>query len=254
MHFPQSNPRSSHVYASRHPRPTVQEVLLSEGLTTSDKVLMRLPGPTLAIRRAAFRTITTSGRPVTIEEAAAIAGVDAETALEASELIASVGMAEIDGGTIVGMDGLSTRPTTHRMLLDGVSLWTWCAYDIVGIAAALQADAVGELRAARAGRDRDHRSRRRARAEPGDRMVASGRLLERQGRVLSERADVLPEGAPRRVALGDACGRRRIHDGRWVGRAGEDRVAGTRWVSGMAPSSSCSASEKKQHWQRGAFR
>jgi alkylmercury lyase len=122
----------------------VQEVLLSEGLTTSDKILTRLPGPTLAIRRAAFRSLATSGQPVTIEEAAAIAGLDAEVALEAAELIASVGMAEIDGGTIVGMDGLSTRPTKHRMSLDGVAIWTWCAYDIVGIAAALRADAVGE--------------------------------------------------------------------------------------------------------------
>jgi alkylmercury lyase len=125
-------------------RPTVQEDVLSEGLTTSDKILMRLPGATLAIRRAAFRSLAASGQPVTIEEAAAIAGLDAEVALEAAELIASVGMAEIDGGTIVGMDGLSTRPTKHRMSLDGVAIWTWCAYDIVGIAAALRADAVGE--------------------------------------------------------------------------------------------------------------
>jgi alkylmercury lyase len=125
-------------------RPTVQEDLLSEGLTTSDKILMRLPGATLAIRRAAFRTLATSGQPVTIEEAATIAGLDAEVALEAAELIASVGMAEIDEGTIVGMDGLTTLPTKHRMVLDGVSIWTWCAYDIVGIAAAFRADAVGE--------------------------------------------------------------------------------------------------------------
>jgi alkylmercury lyase len=144
VHLEQSNPWAPPVYASPHSRPTVQEVLLSEGLTTSDKILMRLPGATLAIRRAAFRTLATSGRQVTIEEAAAIAGLDAETALEAAELIASVGMAEIDEGTIVGMDGLTTRPTKHRMLLDGVSIWTWCAYDIVGIAAALRADAVGE--------------------------------------------------------------------------------------------------------------
>jgi alkylmercury lyase len=116
---------------------------LSEGLTTFDKVLMRLPDATRAMRRAAFRALATSGQPVTIEATAAIAGLDAEAA-EAAELIASVGMAEIDEGTIVGMDGLTTRPTKHRMLLDGVSIWTWCAYDIVGIAAALRADAVGE--------------------------------------------------------------------------------------------------------------
>jgi alkylmercury lyase len=41
------------------------------------------------------------------------------------------------------MDGLTTRTTQHGITLDGVKLWTWCAYDIVGIAAALEIDAHG---------------------------------------------------------------------------------------------------------------
>jgi hypothetical protein len=55
-------------------------------------------------------------------------------------------MAEVDDGTIVGMDGLTTRRTRHGLVLDGVELWTWCAYDIVGIAAALEAEAIGRTR------------------------------------------------------------------------------------------------------------
>lgn len=55
-------------------------------------------------------------------------------------------MAEIEGGTIIGIDGLTMGWTRHQLVLDGVTLWTWCAYDIVGIAAALGADAVGSTR------------------------------------------------------------------------------------------------------------
>ena len=110
---------------------------------TCEEVLMRLPDATLAIRRTAFQWLASSGRPLAIDEAATIAGLDVEMAREAIGLVASVGMAQIDGGTIVGMDGLTTRPTRHRMILEGVPLWTWCAYDIVGIAAALRANAIG---------------------------------------------------------------------------------------------------------------
>jgi DNA-3-methyladenine glycosylase II len=83
------------------------------------------------------------GRAVAIEEVAAQAGLTCETAREAADLVASVGMAQIDEGIIIGMDGLTTRRTRHRLVVGGVGLWTWCAYDVVGIAAALVADAVG---------------------------------------------------------------------------------------------------------------
>jgi hypothetical protein len=110
-----------------------------------------MPEATLAVRRAAFRQLL-SGRPVALEEVAAEAGLAGETAREAADLVASVGMAEIDEGTIIGMDGLTTRRTRHRLVLGGVGLWTWCAYDIVGIAAALVADAVGSTRCGGCGR------------------------------------------------------------------------------------------------------
>jgi hypothetical protein len=126
---------------------------LSKPFGTCEEVLMRLPDATLATRRTAFRWIASSGRPLAIGEAAAIAGLDVEAAREAIELVASVGMAQIDGGTIVGIDGLTTQPTRHRMILDGVPLWTWCAYDIVGIAAALGANAVGTTPCGACGRE-----------------------------------------------------------------------------------------------------
>lgn len=124
---------------------------MDEGLSCGDEVLGTMPQATLAVRRAAFRQLL-SGRAVAIEEVAAEAGLAGETAREAADLVASVGLAEIDEGTIIGMDGLTTRRTRHRLAMGGVGLWTWCAYDIVGIAAALGADAVGSTQCGGCGR------------------------------------------------------------------------------------------------------
>ena len=110
--------------------------------TCWDEVLETVPGTTLALRRESFRQLL-SGRAVPIEEVATAAGLSTREAREAADLVVSVGMGETDDGTIVGMDGITTRPTRHQILVDGVQLWTWCAYDIVGIASALRADAVG---------------------------------------------------------------------------------------------------------------
>jgi len=110
-----------------------------------------MPEATLAVRRAAFRGLL-SGRPVPIETVADEAGLSTQTAHEAVDLVVSVGMAELDDGTIVGIDGLTTRRTRHGLNLDGVEVWTWCAYDIVGIAAALGAEALGRTRCGACGR------------------------------------------------------------------------------------------------------
>ena len=115
---------------------------MEERLSCWGDVLGTMPEATLAVRRAAFHQLL-SGRAPSIEEVAAEARLAYETAYEAADLVASVGMAEIDEGTIIGMDGLTTRRTRHRLVVGGVGLWTWCAYDVVGIAAALVADAVG---------------------------------------------------------------------------------------------------------------
>ena len=116
-----------------------------------DDVLGTMPETTLAVRRAAFRRLL-SGHPVDLETVADEAGLSTDAALEAVDLIVSVGMAELEAGMIVGMDGLTTRRTRHGLNLDGVELWTWCAYDIVGIAAALGAEAVGRTQCGACGR------------------------------------------------------------------------------------------------------
>jgi Alkylmercury lyase len=106
-------------------------------------VLETTPDETLRIRRAAFRELLSSGRPVPIQQAATDVDLEPDRARHAAGLVASVGMAEVADDHIVGMDGLTTRQTTHRLLVNDVALWTWCAYDIVGISAALRADATG---------------------------------------------------------------------------------------------------------------
>ncbi len=82
-----------------------------------DEVLEAMQEATLPIRRSAFRLLQ-RGRPVQIDEAADAAEMTVDTAREAAELVASVGMAELDAGNIVGMDGLTTRRTRHRMVLN----------------------------------------------------------------------------------------------------------------------------------------
>jgi alkylmercury lyase len=106
----------------------------------------------LPVRRAAFRSLL-AGQPASFEEIAEKAGVSLGSARRSAGDVASVGMAELDEDTVVGMDGVTTRATSHRITLDGVDLWTWCAYDIVGIAAGLGSDAVGTTRCGHCGRE-----------------------------------------------------------------------------------------------------
>jgi alkylmercury lyase len=52
------------------------------------------------------------------------------------------GRAEVDdAGRVVGVHGLTLRPTRHRFVHRGRAHFTWCAFDAVGIPAALVLDA-----------------------------------------------------------------------------------------------------------------
>lgn len=44
-------------------------------------------------------------------------------------------------GRITGVHGLSTTPTAHRITHPGGDTYTWCAFDVIGIPAALHLDA-----------------------------------------------------------------------------------------------------------------
>lgn len=54
------------------------------------------------------------------------------------ETLLRTGRVEVDDdGVLVGIHGLVTRPTRHRIDLDGGVVHTWCALDAIGIPAAL---------------------------------------------------------------------------------------------------------------------
>lgn len=62
-----------------------------------------------------------------------------------TEVVAAMsarGRCEIDGATVVGIHGLTLRPTRHRFVHAGAAHRTWCAFDAVAIPAALGLDAV----------------------------------------------------------------------------------------------------------------
>jgi alkylmercury lyase len=49
-----------------------------------------------------------------------------------------------DEGRVLGVHGLAARPTRHRIVTDARAVHTWCAFDAIGIPAALEVDAVAE--------------------------------------------------------------------------------------------------------------
>ena len=76
------------------------------------------------LMRTAIRLLS-HGRPITITELAAAAGVDAADLANAP---ASQDIEYDDDRRIVGW-GLTLNPTPHTFIVDGRRLYTWCAAD-----------------------------------------------------------------------------------------------------------------------------
>jgi hypothetical protein len=70
----------------------------------------------LPLRRSAFRALF-SGRAASLTNVAVAAGSTPEEARSAAQEVAAVAMAEVNDGTVIGMDGLTTRPTDTASLL-----------------------------------------------------------------------------------------------------------------------------------------
>ena len=81
------------------------------------------------------------GVAVPVSDAIATSPSGANSAKATLDSLVASGMAEVHGEDLVGIDGLTIRPTLHRMELSGQALFTWCAADAVGIPAALEEDA-----------------------------------------------------------------------------------------------------------------
>jgi len=98
------------------------------------------------LRRAAFRALR-SGTPARLSELAAETGHDLSQVRDAVGQLVAAGVATVDGELggdplVVGAEGLTVAATSHRLLLEGKHLHTWCGFDTVGIPAALAVDAV----------------------------------------------------------------------------------------------------------------
>lgn len=109
---------------------------------------MHLTDASGRIRRTAFRRLLAGGAPVVPAEVLAeldISDKEGEPALRDLEAGGRIRLAE--NGDIVGSAGLSVVPSRHRLRIEKRWLWTWCAWDAVGI--------LGALRASGAVRSRD---------------------------------------------------------------------------------------------------
>jgi alkylmercury lyase len=97
------------------------------------------------VRRAAF-THLRRGRPVPQAILAEVTGLEVEVVRAALTELVAVGTATMVDRDVVAAGGLSVVPAAHRLRMGGVELWTWCAFDAIGIPAALGVDAVAITR------------------------------------------------------------------------------------------------------------
>jgi len=111
-------------------------------LPTRESVLKAL-GAALAraVRATGFRLLLASGAPVAVEQLAYAVGATAPAVRRALDELSRRGSARMDTESrLVGTGGLTVVPHRHEVLVGGRRFWTWCAFDAVGILAALEAD------------------------------------------------------------------------------------------------------------------
>lgn len=98
------------------------------------------PPDAAAVRSAGFWHLFNAGTPISPADLARASGV-AEDRLDAAlDSVRDRGRIEIDErGYLTGIGGLTLIPGRHEFVVDGISHWTWCALDIVGILGALKA-------------------------------------------------------------------------------------------------------------------
>jgi alkylmercury lyase len=97
------------------------------------------------VREAAFALLLADRQPVALERLASLSGLSADRLEPLLDTLARAGWIDRDAeGRVSGSAGLSLTTGPHRLVLDGTAFHTWCAYDAIGIAAALAADATIE--------------------------------------------------------------------------------------------------------------
>ncbi|QYG91827.1 hypothetical protein HC251_04795 [Iamia sp. SCSIO 61187] len=99
----------------------------------------------LAVQRAGLAAIR-AGQRLTATELGSAAGLAPERVQVVIDSLLARQAATVTDGRVDGIAGLTTRPTKHTLTIDGDDRHTWCAFDAVGIPAALGLDAVAATR------------------------------------------------------------------------------------------------------------
>jgi hypothetical protein len=92
-------------------------------------------------RRHAFESLRAASGPVVASGLVASCPNGASGAQRTLDVLVERGMAILEGVSLVAIDGLSVKPTSHGMSLGDGEFFTWCAADAIGIPAALEEDA-----------------------------------------------------------------------------------------------------------------
>lgn len=115
-------------------------------------LLATLPDAVAVVRRAAFTRLRADRAPATPADLAADTRLDVADVRDALDALVGTGTATLgEGGAVTAVGGLSVLPAAHQLLLGGDPFWTWCAFDAVGIPAALRVDAVARTRCGHCG-------------------------------------------------------------------------------------------------------
>jgi len=94
------------------------------------------------LREIAFALLLRDRRPIETSALAALIGIRPATIRGSVRALAEGGWLDVDdAGRIVGAAGLSLTTGPHGLTIGESPFRTWCAYDSLGITAALQADA-----------------------------------------------------------------------------------------------------------------
>lgn len=170
------------------------------------------------IREAAFALLLTERKPIAAAEIASTTDVSAGTLPAMLDQLARAGWIDRDEeGRVTGSAGLSLTTGPHRVAIDGTEFRTWCAYDSIGIAAALRADAAIRAQCAvcgaeialdtRAGRPPASRSERLWLASGGGDLRGDRSVAEPPVR----RIELRPAEPHRQVGAGLAGVRKHAH-------------------------------------------
>ena len=97
------------------------------------------------LREAAFALLVRDRSPLELTDLARLTGLRSESVGDVVATLAGAGWLDLDdAGRVIGAAGLSLATGPHGLTLGGSPFRTWCAYDALGIAAALEADALVE--------------------------------------------------------------------------------------------------------------